>query len=305
MLYDLAVADSVAPEVRRAALRALGRLGGPRVTRAVEIALGSEEVDVRQEAQQLMGRLDLPEPTVVAMLETILENGTIEERQAAIDVLGTLRGDDAHRLLGRQLDAMLSGEAEAALQLDLLTAAEGSTSDSIKAKRAAYDARRDADDPLAAYQELLYGGDPEAGMRVVAAHPAAQCIRCHQVNKQGGLVGPDLSRIGATLSREQLLEALVLPSARLAPGYGTVSVTMKDGRSLSGTLMAATYSTLTLTTADGTQTLASADIAERTDAPSGMPPMTGLLTKKEIRDVVAFLSTLKGQEFAASQESGE
>ena len=305
MLYDLATSDSVASDVRRAALRALGRLDGPRVTEAVAVALRSEEMDVRQEAQQLMGRLDLPEPTVVAMLETILENGTIGERQAAIDVLGTLQSDNAHQLLGRQLDAMLSGEAERALQLDLLTAAERSTSDSIKAQRAAYDARRDADDPLAAYQELLYGGDPEAGMRVVATHPAAQCIRCHQVNKQGGLVGPDLSRIGVTLSREQLLESLVLPSARLAPGYGTVSVTMENGRSVSGTLMEATDSTLTLTTTDGTQTLATADVAQRTDAPSAMPSMTGLLTKKEIRDVVAFLSTLQGQEFAASQQEGE
>ena len=305
MLYDLAVADSVAADIRRAALRALGGLGGPRTTRAVEIALGSEDLDVRQEAQQLMGRLDLPEPTVVAMLETILDNGTIEERQAAINVLGTLRGDEAHQLLGRQLDAMLSGQAERALQLDLLTAAEASTSNSVRARRAEYEARRDADDPLAPYQELLYGGDPEAGMRVVATHPAAQCIRCHQVNKQGGLVGPDLSRIGATLSREQLLEALVLPSARLAPGYGTVSVTVADGRSFSGTLMEETDSTLTLTTTDGTHTIATADIAQRTDVASGMPSMTGLLTKKEIRDVVAFLSTLKGQDYAASQESGE
>ena len=40
-------------------------------------------------------------------------------------------------------------------------------------------------------------------------------------------------------------------------------------------------------------TLGKSDVLKRIDAPSSMPPMNYLLTKKEIRDVVSFLATLK------------
>ena len=303
-LFRMATDSGEAPDVRRAALRALGALDSPRVTEAVQLALADAGEDVRREAQRLMGRLDLSKAAVAAMLETILENGSIGERQEALATLGALENEEASVLLSRQLDALLSDAAEDEVRLDLLAAAERSTSEQVRAKLAEYEAARDPDDPLGAYREALYGGDPEAGAGIVYEHASAQCIRCHQVQKQGGLVGPDLSRIGTELSREQLLEALVLPSARLAPGYGATSVRLGSGQTLAGTLMAETDSTLTLSTSRGTDTIRKADVAERTDAPSAMPSMQGLLTKREIRDVVAFLATLDGQGSVA-QASGE
>ena len=299
MLFRIAGDQNEAPDVRQAALQALGALESPRVTEAVQLALAGPNADVRREAQRLMGQLDLPEAAVVAMLQTILENGSVGERQEALATLGTLENEEASVLLGRQLDALLSGAAEDEIRLELLTAAGASPSEAVRAKLAEYEAARDPDDALGDYREALYGGDPRAGARIVYEHAAAQCIRCHQVQKQGGLVGPDLSRIGAELSREELLESLVLPGARLAPGYGATSVRLEDGRALAGTLQAETDSTLTVSTSEGTETVRKAAIAERTDAPSAMPSMQGLLTKAEIRDVVAFLATLQGQGFAA------
>jgi putative heme-binding domain-containing protein len=107
-------------------------------------------------------------------------------------------------------------------------------------------------------------------------------------------VGPNLRRVGASLSRAQLLEALLRPSARLAPGYGTVLLTLRDGRQLAGVLREESDAALVVETAPGRRLhVAGRDVARRANAPSPMPPMGARLTPREIRDVVEYLSTLR------------
>jgi len=52
----------------------------------------------------------------------------------------------------------------------------------------------------------------------------------------GGNAGPRLNGIARQLSREELLIALVDPNARLAPGYGFVTLELENGETVSGTL---------------------------------------------------------------------
>ncbi|MEZ4904720.1 MAG: c-type cytochrome [Spirosomataceae bacterium] len=119
-------------------------------------------------------------------------------------------------------------------------------------------------------------------------------MRCHVVGGTGGAVGPPLTYIADVLTREQLLQALVEPSARLAPGYGSVSLTLKDGQIVNGILAKETPEELTLTTSDAEPLVIPVGrIAKRENMPSGMPPMGGILSKREIRDVVEFLANLK------------
>ena len=47
---------------------------------------------------------------------------------------------------------------------------------------------------------------------------------------------PTCRGVASRLTREQLLEALVDPSARIAPGFGPVQLTLKNGKKLFGTL---------------------------------------------------------------------
>jgi hypothetical protein len=86
---------------------------------------------------------------------------------------------------------------------------------------------------------------------------------------------------------------LINPSARLAPGYGTVSLEL-GAKKINGILQEETKTTLKLKIGDKPDTvIQKTAITKRTDAASSMPPMRFLLTKKEIRDVVSFLATMK------------
>jgi len=144
------------------------------------------------------------------------------------------------------------------------------------------------------FAETLYGGDARRGRRLFMTNSTAQCVRCHAINGEGGIVGPSLTDIGDKLSREQLLQALIEPSARLAPGYGSVRVTLKDNQVVNGILMEETESELIVKTSDAEpMEIAVSRISKRENLPSSMPPMKTLLSKHEIRDVIEFLAGLK------------
>lgn len=61
-----------------------------------------------------------------------------------------------------------------------------------------------------------------------------QCSSCHMVSGRGAAVGPDLSNVARELTVDQLREALLSPDARIVPGYGIVSLQLRDGRSIRG-----------------------------------------------------------------------
>jgi putative heme-binding domain-containing protein len=89
---------------------------------------------------------------------------------------------------------------------------------------------------LGEYETALYGGDSRSGWGIFHWNSTAQCMRCHAIDGEGSNVGPDLGNIGNTLTREQILEAMVDPSARIAPGYGNVILELKDGQEVFGML---------------------------------------------------------------------
>ena len=109
----------------------------------------------------------------------------------------------------------------------------------------------------------------------------------------GADVGPPLSGVASRLACEQLLEALVDPSARMAPGYGPVQLTLKNGQSLFGTLSDETDAYIVVDAGTEPRKIVKTDIAQRTNGPSAMPAMVGVLTRRELRDVVEYLSALK------------
>jgi quinoprotein glucose dehydrogenase len=142
----------------------------------------------------------------------------------------------------------------------------------------------------------LAGGDPERGKAVFYTSGAALCQQCHFIGGGAQSAGPNLAGIGKRASPEYLLRALTQPSADIAPGYGAVTLTLRSGESASGFLLSEGDGQLILKVGDEPQTFATADITERSQPISSMPPLGLVLKKQEVRDLVAFLSSLKDEQ---------
>ena len=137
------------------------------------------------------------------------------------------------------------------------------------------------------------GGNADRGKRHFEQHEA-QCIRCHQIKGFGGSAGPDLTKSGVSLNRHEILESLLMPSKRIAPGFETTTLDLSDGDVISGIIQQETNETLTLRTADrSTITLSKSQISHRSKQQSSMPPMGGILSRKELRDLVAYIANQK------------
>jgi putative heme-binding domain-containing protein len=128
-------------------------------------------------------------------------------------------------------------------------------------------------------------------------HPVAQCIRCHKIDGQGGDAGPDLSKVAERNpkdTREFLLESMVFPSAKIAPGYGSITVTLNNGKVVAGILKSETKEVLVLLTPDGKEvTVPLKDVEERTAPTSAMPEMARALSLRDLRDLVEYLAERK------------
>ena len=73
------------------------------------------------------------------------------------------------------------------------------------------------------------GGTPR-GAELAGGRSAS----CHMVFGRGSPIGPDLSKIGAEMIREEIRTSLLQPSARISPGYELVTVKLPDGDTVRG-----------------------------------------------------------------------
>ncbi|MGB6152913.1 MAG: HEAT repeat domain-containing protein, partial [Pricia sp.] len=233
---------SKSPEVRAAALKALGELQFDKIEMAMGLGMQDKDQQVRATAVGLIPQLNISKENLPGIVNPIFKTGSVREQQELLSVLGALpiekSGDVLEKLIGRANADQLDEN----IVLDLTEAVKATDSEALIAQ---LKAPKDSGDPLAAYAETLHGGNGRQGWRVFNNNPTAQCTRCHAVGATGGAVGPPLENIGNILSREQLLESLIEPSARLAPGYGSVALTLKDGQKVNGILEEETEEGLT------------------------------------------------------------
>ena len=283
-------------QVRLASLRALQTLKVGNMDELMQIALADKDPAVRRAALGILPGLKMTSAAKAQHLAALIKDGALPEKQGALEVLGTMKTAESRKLLGAYLDDLAAGKLAPELQVDVLDAVHADEYAPLTRRLDELQKARKADSLVMAFRDaLLRGGDAMRGRQVIAENPAAECTRCHSIGGRGADVGPNLSNIAATLTREQLLESLIEPNKRIAPGYGTVGITTRNGQRVDGTLREENDSHVVLMTGDppAERRIPKADIAERTNPVSAMPPFGLILKPREIRDIVEFLSMLK------------
>lgn len=288
--------DSAAVESRISSLEGLFRQDPASLAPLWENLLKIENAPVRAVAVALLARQDPAKGTAAAIEMAKSEN--LRLRQAGYRVLGESTAPAATEYLRDRLEA-LATEKPGSVH-DLLESAALKDDPTIKEILAMREKSFDPADPLAPFQVAREGGDPEKGREIFLTHAVGQCSKCHKIDGDGGIAGPELTGIGSKHDSRYFLEALVTPSAIVAPGYGITLVSLKNGESLGGILMSENEREIVLKLPDPAdpakqieRRIPMQDVANRQPPVSAMPPMGYLLKKSEVRDLVAFLGSLK------------
>lgn len=282
------------PEVRAESLKSLASLNDRQIGDAITKALSDKEKSVRVVGLDLLPKMNISKELMLTLLTDVINTKTVEEKQAAITTLGSFPIESSQKLLEQLLTRMESGKLPSETYLELAEAIDSTRSPQLIARYKEISKVQSPDSLKASYAGSLLGGDANRGSGIFYSNQTAQCIRCHAYGDYGGNAGPRLNGIASRLTREQILESLIDPSARIAPGYGTVSLELTSGKKINGILQQEKPNGLLVKIGDKPDTLITTkNIAKRTNGMSSMPPMRFLLSKKEIRDLVSFLATMK------------
>lgn len=292
-IYAL-VSEGSSPDVRSVALEGLQTLGFENIDDAVEIALADDNETVRMTAIGMIPDLAISDSTAATLLMDAFNGESRQERQSAIAAFANVENDLALGFLEEQISNMADGNLPLGVQVELIETVENSDSDLLKKQLKEYMDSKSSDGAIAEYRSALRGGNAGEGARVFYNNAAAQCIRCHAVDGSGGEIGPELTSIGSRLTRETLLESLVAPSARIAPGYGVLTASLTSGDTVRGAILEETETYYVLSVDGDNRQIQKSMITSIETTPSSMPAMGDLLTRRELRDLVEFMTVLQG-----------
>ena len=136
-------------------------------------------------------------------------------------------------------------------------------------------------------------GNAEKG-KLVFQLSSTQCQRCHQVERWGGDFGPDLTHVGSSKSRQQLITAILEPSAEISPEWQGWFVTTKEGKTHYGRQIDVSLNHVELLMPSGSfvnyESPQSYGLAPSSLMPEGLENM---LTDSEFNDLIAYLLSLK------------
>ncbi|HWY87784.1 MAG TPA: DUF6797 domain-containing protein, partial [Gemmataceae bacterium] len=137
-------------------------------------------------------------------------------------------------------------------------------------------------------------GDVRNGAAVFRS-PQFACVGCHKVGAGGGIIGPDLTKVGTCLTPDLIVEAVLWPKRQVKEEYKAHSILTAAGKLHQGYLERESATELVLRDpATGASIrLAKKDIEERREIGTLMPDgLAEAMSPEQRRDLVRFLMEL-------------
>jgi putative membrane-bound dehydrogenase-like protein len=247
--------------------------------------LKSEHRPLRLEAVRSLQQRTSPKR--FAMLAEIAGDESQDEELRAEAVVGLAADAASHRDLLEKLAAgeqpSLQHEARRVLRLSGVI----QTLEEAKPQAA----------NLARWNKVLSEpGDAASGRRLFFNPVGPRCAVCHKHDGRGGQIGPDLTHIGRSNNREQIIASTLQPSQNVAPHYQPWSLVTKDGKTHMGLRLPQGGDNgieRYIDSAGAEFSLPSDTIEERSASDKSIMPdgIETTLTLADLRDLVTFLTT--------------
>jgi putative heme-binding domain-containing protein len=256
--------------------------------------------DTRLEAARAIGNLKLSSEQLDRVIDLAAQAGPLELPLLLKPLAGVWQDDSGKA--GRRLTlALEKSPGFASLNEEQLTALfDGAASEARIAAEPLF-LRLKQEYSTSVRQVLrttfnLVGGDAVRGKEIFFGKRAL-CSACHRVGpEQGKEMGPDLRGIGEVRSHRDLLEAILAPSASFARGFEPKTVVTTSGRVISGVIHKESDDSIFLyTTGREEVRIARSEVDEIAASTVSIMPqgLERLLTSDELRDLLAYLSSLK------------
>jgi cytochrome c oxidase cbb3-type subunit III len=150
-------------------------------------------------------------------------------------------------------------------------------------------------------------GSPEHGKELF--YGDANCSLCHMVEGKGGRIGPDLTSVGGSRTRDAIIDSVRNPSRRLAWGlseatkefpqeYETITVVTADGKQIKGVaLNEDNFSVQIMDMNEQIHLLQKNKLRSFRKSRESLMPVYNLtlLSDKDLDDIVAFLISVGGK----------
>jgi putative heme-binding domain-containing protein len=247
----------------------------------------AQPTEIRAEALLALSKSLLDDP---AVLLPLLDD---PDRAVQVEALRALRIHASNERVRARLDREFESAQSAGADRELIEQYEfalfppGTKADRVVERPESMDEWQHA---------LRTGGDPAAGERLFFA-AQTQCAGCHLIDNRGRRIGPELSNLGQSVSREQIVHSILRPGDAFAPEYQAWFVELKDGEYFQGLQLdhKANRGIEMFTTEGITRSFKGPDIEGFGVLPNSLMPdgLEQTMTVGELRDLVAFLESRK------------